>query len=719
MNATTALSKSGLPALDDLRTEKLHAWHRERLAAVYVRQSTPQQVLDHQESTRLQYGLVSRAQALGWAADRILVIDDDQGKSATSAQGRVGFQRLVSEVSLDHVGIIFGVEMSRLARCNKDWHQLLELCALFHTLIADLDGIYDPALYNDRLLLGLKGTLSEAELHILKQRLYQGRLSKARRGDLQFALPVGYVWSPTGEIQFDPDEQVQQVVRFIFRKFEELGTLGGLVRYLAHHQIQLGIRVREGPGKGELLWRRPNRATLQMMLNHPLYAGFYVYGRRQEDPRRKQPERPRTGRVVMATDEWLVLLPNRCPAYISPEHYERNQARLQANRARADAMGAARSGSALLAGLVVCARCGCRLNVHYDGGGPAHTYECVERHTHYGEPRCQHLAGPCLDAFVCQQVLAALEPAALELSLTATERVEQERAELDRLWQQRRERAIYEVERAARQYHAVEPEHRLVARTLERAWEEKLVAQQQLEEEYHRFLQQKPRLLSQAEREAIRHLAADIPALWVASTTTATDRKEIIRQVVERVIVDVEASSERVKVRIEWIGGSHTEGVVIRPVGKLSELSTYPQICHQVQVLTEAGWTAIAIAQALNNAGFRPSRSTTGFRAETITQLQRQLGVRAPRPRVRQHDDLLPDEWWPTELARLLGIPRGSLSHWIRQGLVRARQLDDPLHRWVVWADEAEQERLRQYHRRAIGDDFRHRWTDAPLAEQP
>jgi DNA invertase Pin-like site-specific DNA recombinase len=293
MNATTVLSKSGLPALADGRTEKLHAWHRERLAVVYVRQSSPQQVLDHQESTRLQYGLVSRAQALGWEASRILVIDDDLGKSATSAQGRAGFQRLVSEVSLDHVGMIFGVEMSRLARSNKDWHQLLELCALFHTLIADLDGIYDPEQYNDRLLLGLKGTMSEAELHILKQRMYQGRLSKAQRGALQFALPVGYVWSPTGEIQLDADEQVQQVVRLIFRTFEDLGTLGGLVRYLAHHQIQLGVRVREGPGKGELVWRRPNRATLQMMLKHPLYAGSYVYGRRQDDPRRKQPERPR------------------------------------------------------------------------------------------------------------------------------------------------------------------------------------------------------------------------------------------------------------------------------------------------------------------------------------------------------------------------------------------------------------------------------------------
>ena len=595
----------------------------------------------------------------------------------------------------------------------------MELCSLFHTLIADLDGIYDPVQYNDRLLLGLKGTMSEAELHILKQRMHQGRLSKAQRGELQFALPIGYIWSPTGNIQFDPDEQVQQVVRLVFRTFDELGTLGGLVRYLAQHQIQLGVRVREGPGKGELVWRRPNRVTLQMMLKHPLYAGSYVYGRRQDDPRRKQPERPRTGRVVMTPDEWLVLLPNHCPSYISPEQYERNQARLAANRACADAMGAVRTGPALLAGLVVCARCGCRLNVHYDDGGARlHTYECVERWTHYGEPRCQHLAGPCLDTFVIQQVLAALEPATLELSLTATEHLEQERAELDRLWQHRRERAAYEVERAARQYHAVEPEHRLVARTLERAWEEKLASQQQLEEEYHRFVQRQPRLLSETEREAIRRLATDIPMLWSASTTTAADRKEIIRQVVERVIVDVQGSSERVKVRIEWIGGGHTEGVVIRPIGKLSELSSYPQICHQVQVLTEAGWAAVAIAQALNEAGFLPPRSTTGFRAEMITQLQRQLGMKAPRPRVRYQEGFLPDEWWPTELARHLHIPRGTLLHWIRQGVVRARQLDEPLHRWVVWADEAEQERLRAYHQRVIGDEFRHRWTDTSLAEQ-
>ena len=283
-----------LPAWEP-RSEKIQPGHRARVAVVYVRQSTAQQVLDHRESTRLQYGLAARARALGWAADRVVVIDDDLGKSGASAEGRAGFQRLVSEVSLGHVGLILGIEMSRLARSCKDWHQLLELCALFRTLIADLDGVYDPAQYNDRLLLGLKGTMSEAELHILKQRMQQGRLSKARRGELAIPLPTGYVRRASGEVALDPDEQVQQVVRLVFRKFAELGTLNAVLRYLGRHEIQLGIRVRAGPGTGDLEWHRPTRMTLQDLLRNPIYAGAYAYGRRPTDPRRRQPGRPSTG----------------------------------------------------------------------------------------------------------------------------------------------------------------------------------------------------------------------------------------------------------------------------------------------------------------------------------------------------------------------------------------------------------------------------------------
>jgi DNA invertase Pin-like site-specific DNA recombinase len=697
-------------------TNKISAWHLDRLAVVYVRQSTAQQVLVHTESTRLQYGLVSRAQAFGWASDRIVVIDDDLGKSGTTTVGRVGFERLVTEVSLGHVGLILGLEMSRLARSNVDWHRLLEVCALFGTLIADLDGLYDPALYNDRLLLGLKGTMSEAELHLLKQRLYQGCLSKARRGALAFALPIGYVWDADGAIQFDPDEQVQAVVRHIFAQFEELGTLGGLLRYLARHDIRLGVRVREGPGKGQLVWRRPNRATLQNLLKHPLYAGAYVYGRRQMNRRRFQPERPQSGRVVMARAEWHAFLPDRCPAYLSWEQYERNVARLEANRYRATTLGAVRKGAALLAGLVVCGRCGNRLGVHYQhshGHPDPFTYDCVARKNRYGEPLCQHVAGVCLDEFVTKEALSALEPAALELSLSAAERVEQDRAALAQLWDQRRERATYEVERAARQYQAVEPENRLVARTLERAWEEKLQTQQALEEEYHRFLQQQPRVLAAEERDAIRQLAADIPALWNAPTTTDVDRKEILRQVVERVEVAARGTSEQVQVRIIWAGGGQTEHRLVRPIARYQDRSDYARLCARVQELTAAGWSLQAIAHQLEADGFPPLRRKSGWTSVSVQTLRRQLGLHQTHRHGHSREALGPDEWWVSELAQRLGVARTSLFYWIEHGLVRARKELGGLQRWIVWANATELERLRAYRDRDIAAEHRGRWTAA------
>jgi len=712
---TSTARASGADRLSSLGpTSKISSWRLERLAVVYVRQSTVQQVRVHTESTRLQYGLVSRAQAYGWASERIVVIDDDLGKSGATTVGRVGFERLVTEVSLGHVGLILGLEMSRLARSNVDWHRLLEVCALFGTLIADLDGLYDPALYNDRLLLGLKGTMSEAELHLLKQRLYQGCLSKARRGALTFALPMGYVWDADGAIQFDPDEQVQAVVRLIFAQFEELGALGGLLRYLARHDIRLGVRVREGPGKGQLVWRRPNRATLQNLLKHPPYAGAYVYGRRQIDRRRYQSDHPQSGRVVMSRSDWHALLPDRCPAYLSWEQYERNVARLAANRNRASTLRAVRQGAALLAGLVVCGRCGNRLGVHYQhshGRCTPFTYDCVAQRNGYGKPLCQHVAGPCLDDFVTAHVLAALAPASLELSLATAEQVEQERAAVTQLWEQRRERATYDTDRAARQYQAVEPENRLVARTLERVWEEKLQTQQALEEEYHRFLQQQPRMLTAEERAAIRQLATDIPALWNASTTTNTDRKDILRQVVERVEVEVQGKTEQVRVCITWAGGGQTEGLLVRPLARYTDRSDYAALCARVQELTAAGWSLEAIAQQLAVDSYPPLRSKRGWSAVSVQTLRRQLGLGNAHRHGSSREALGPDEWWARELADRLGVSHNTLLYWIEHGLVRARKERGGWQRWMVWADAEEVERLRAYRHRDIAVEHRRRWT--------
>jgi DNA invertase Pin-like site-specific DNA recombinase len=693
--------------------QKIGPDHLLRLAVVYVRQSTAQQVLNHRESTRLQYGLVDRARQLGWPEERIVVIDDDLGHSAAEGEHRAGFQRLVSEVSLDHVGIILGVEISRLARSSKDWHQLLEICALFGTLIADSDGICDPADFNDRMLLGLKGTMSEAELHVIKQRMHQGKINKARRGELGFDVPTGYIRSSSGEATFDPDEEVQQVVELIFRKFEELLTVHALLRYLVAHGIRIGVRVRGGENKGELEWHAPNQTTLQNMLKNPIYAGAYAYGRRRIDPRKRKPGRRSTGRTSPSPGGWHVLLKDRLPAYISWQTYEKNLRQLQDNRAMADARGAPRDGNSLLQGLVVCGHCGARMTVNYHGSDKRYSYACTRQNTVYGGGSCQCLSGARLDGFAAEKVLRALEPAALELSLEAAKNIESERGELDGLWQKRQERASYEAERAGRHYRSVEPENRLVARQLAKDWEQKISEEQRLKQEYQRFLLDKPRLLSASERESIRRLATDIPALWNAASTTNAQRKEIVRQVIERVVVEVEGDSERVGVRIEWAGGRRTTAVVIRPVCSFESLSYYPELCERVRELASGGLDSALIAQRLDAEGYRSPKLVEGFGHQGVRKLMTRLGLCQREGRQQPPQGLLGEhEWWLGELAGRIRMPKQTLYTWIRRGWVSSRQLQGHARRWVVWADEAELERLRRLHELPRGYHTHRKWIE-------
>ena len=439
--------------------DRIRPEHRDRLAVVYIRQSTPQQVERHQESGRLQYALVDHAIALGWPRERILVIDEDQGHSAASAQGRLGFQRLVAEVGLGHVGIVLGVEMSRLARSCCDWHQLLEICALRDTLLGDCQGIYDANALNDRLLLGLKGTISEAELHLLKFRMDEGRRAKAQRGELAFQLPRGYQRRADGSVAFDPDEQVQATIRLVFALFERLGSVCGVLRYLVDHGIRLPDRRRGAVGKGELEWRRPNRTTLVDMLHHPGYAGVYTYGRRAVLDARRQPGRPATGRRRgHDLGDGVVVLRDRNPAYISWDQYMANQERMAANRS--EHLGVPRHGPALLSGLLVCGRCGHRMLTVYNNNGRTLRYLCSFEQTSYGASMCQSLAGRALDDHVTDLVLQAVTPPALETSLRLAEDLELERTEHHRQWKLRLERARYDADRARRMYAAVEPENR-------------------------------------------------------------------------------------------------------------------------------------------------------------------------------------------------------------------------------------------------------------------
>jgi DNA invertase Pin-like site-specific DNA recombinase len=679
-----------------LRSAKIQDRHLAQLAIVYVRQSSPQQVLEHRESRERQYALADHAVALGWPKDRVLVIDDDQGHSGKTAESRIGFQRLVAEVTMNHVGLILGLEVSRLARSNKDWHNLYELCAIFQTLLADQEGVYDASDPNDRLILGLKGMMSEVELITMRNRLERGKLHKAERGELFTVAPVGYVRLPSGTVALDPDEQVQSNVRLLFAKLDELGSVYGVFRYLLRHGLRLGIRAHRGPNYGQVEWHRPALPTLFALFHNPIYAGAYAYGRQRKDPRRRAAGRAKTEARSVPMAEWMVLLRDRLPAYISWERYLENQARMQQNRFSSTSAGAARPGAALLAGLVVCGTCGARMHVTYQARGQAY-YNCVRYLARGTERTCHGLQARAVDELVAEQVLAAVAPAALELSMKAVEDIRKEHARLDQHWRQQLERARYEAERAQRQYRAVEPENRLVARTLERAWEEALQAEARLQEDHDRFVRSGPQALNAGTKAQVEALAENIPALWQAPTTSAADRKEVVRCLIERVVVGVRQDSERVAVTIHWQGGFTTAHVVKRAVSRYEHLEDFARLRERILELRRQGQPAALIAATLNREGYRSPKARREFTKELVGKLLSRQGLadgKGGAEMLGQH------EWWLGDLAREVGLSSWKLREWVRQGWLHGRQAvaEGP---WIVWADPEEIKRLKKLRARS------------------
>lgn len=689
-----AARSPSIPLVSGSGRTKIQAHHQARLAVIYVRQSTPRQVRENVESTALQYQLARRAVELGWRHDRVLVIDDDLGQSAQTATHRLGFQRLLAEVGLNHVGLVLGIEMSRLARSCKDWYQLLELCAVFRSLLADQDGVYDPTDYNDRLLLGLKGTMSEAELHILRARMEQGKRHKAERGELFTRLPVGYVFLDSGEVVLDPDEQVQATVRLVFAKFVELGSGSAVARYLGQQGIRLPLRPLNGPKCPAVEWRTPTPEGVCAILTHPMYAGAYAYGRRPVDAQRKQSGKSRRGQVTVPMDEWQVLRRDHLPAYITWDQYLANRERLHQNASRWDTAGAPRQGAALLAGLLYCDRCGYRMQVHYPDARRG-LYSCHRSDRSEAIGPCPSLSMPALDALVSRQILRALEPAALELSLQAHEDLEHERQRLHEHWQQQLERARYQADRARRQYQAVEPENRLVARHLESQWEEALVHQRRLEEDYTRFQNELPAVLSRADRQAIRALAHDIPQVWGAPTTTPADRKAVARHLIDRVSVQVRGTSEAVAITIRWKGGFVSQHQWLRPLRRYSQLADYDQLRRRLKELREAGQESPAIAARLNGEGFRTPKGKR-FTAQTVRTLFTREGLSRSRTSLEYPDGCGRDEWWAGDLARELGISVNGLKGWVQRGWAQGRRLSRGARYWIIWADREELERLRR-----------------------
>jgi DNA invertase Pin-like site-specific DNA recombinase len=679
------IETSPQPARGSRLGGKIQARHLERQAIVYVRQSSTRQVQENIESTQLQYGLVDRAKALGWPGYQVVVIDDDLGLSGQSLEGRAGFQRLLAEISLGHVGIVLGIEMSRLARSCRDWHHLLELCAVFGALLGDADGIYEPRDYNDRLLLGLKGTMSEAELHILRGRLDAGKRNKARRGEYFTQAPTGYLRTDEG-IVLEPDEQARGAVQLVLDKFEELGSVNGVLRCFRREGIRLGIRAVRGPERGQLTWRVPNRTTLLGILHHPMYAGAYVYGRRKSDPSRRAAGNRGSGRRWATPHEWDVLIRDALPAYIPWQQWETNQAKLKENSTKYG-RGAPR-GASLLAGRVVCGRCGNHMCISYAGKNNAR-FTCDAARCQWGAPQCQSLRARPLETLVVEQVLRALEPASLELSLQAADCIEAEQQRIEAHHRQTVERATHEAEVARRRYEAVEPDNRLVAAELERRWESALQAQRKAEEALNRFSREKPSRLTAEQRESILALAQDIPALWHGSSTSNIDRQIIVRALIDRIIVEVLGGTEWVSVAIHWAGGFESHHEIRRVVNRFEGLKAADEIATRIRALVEEGYRLPDIAEQLNRDGYCPARGEkyTKTSVGALCRKLRRLGIISNPPVVK------PNDWRPSSLAKRLGVKRSTLSGWRRRGWVQARQVGG---RQMYWADHAEMKRLEQ-----------------------
>lgn len=667
-------------------TPKILPVHLERVAYVYLRQSTPGQVRENLESTARQYALADRARGLGWRDERVKVLDGDLGKSGKTVEGRGDFHQLCAAVGLGEVGAVFALEASRLSRSQADWHRLLDLCAWTHTLMIDHDGIYDPNDFNDRVLLGFKGTFSHTELHAMRMRLQGARRNKARRGEYRSRPPAGYVHEEGGRLGLDPDEGVVAAVRHVFVLFRSLGSAYAVARHFASRDLH--FPQRHWPGGialGTLEWR-PLRATrVQQILKSPAYTGAYVYGRRPLRPvvagGRLVGSRP----ITLPRPEWEVDIPSAHPAYITHDEYQENQRLLTMNRTTVETgerQGRPRGGAALLQGLVLCGRCGRRIQVRYRSElGGASVYFCPRRDidiTRSGDSMCWSTPGTRIDNAVERHVLSQLTRENLDLSLEVLHQLEDDAGEVEHQWRLRLERARQDATRAERQYHLVEPENRLVVRTLERRWEEKLAELTELERRYDAERQQPRLTLSADEKQRILRLAQDLPAVWRAPTTKQEDRKELLGLLVQQVaLVPEDLPRRQTRVRLLWHTGGTTELTVERPENQ-DAFRTAPGCVAMIRQLmpthTDAQLAAVLVGQHLRTGRGRPWTATAVCSARHANGLFRYDKAEHSAASLERR----PDGRYSTRgVAAQLGVDRATVHYWRQIGLLEGFQDPD------------------------------------------
>lgn len=646
------------------KPEKITSRHRERGAVIYVRQSTTKQVHHHRESQQNQYALVQRARDLGWVPERVRVIDTDLGHSGQDGQ-RAGFRELVAAVSLGQVGLILAYEASHLARSNADWYALLDLAALAGALIGDADGIYDPRAYNDRLLLGLRGMLSEAELHLLHLRLEAGRMRQVERGAYRQPLPTGLVRLPDGRVVKDPDQQIQGMLGLVFERFAALGSCAKVLRSLHADGLQLPRQQTAGPHMGQVLWRKPSDGMVYAILRNPAYAGTFVYGQHRPRP----PERPGQPRrlVRVPREEWPVVHQDAYPAYIPWDVFVANQERMADNASRfaQRTRGAVRAGAALLVGLVVCGRCGRQMRVGYK---PHIRYFCAALSQAHGEGTCLSLDGPSIERVVVDAFFQALQPAELDVldAVLAEQRADQ--ARVARQHTERVARAAYEVRLARRQYDAVDPDNRLVAGELEHRWEVALRAEVEAQEAAARFAAAPTEpALDPVLRTQFRDVGHRLPALWASGRLRAVQQKALLRTLIRRIIL-ARPRADSITIKVVWISGAFSVLEAHPPLQRAVDIPGYEHLVERVLALAAAGVPDGEIARRLTAEGFRSARTFDRVPTRLVGLVRRRHGQPSLRERVRGQAQV-DGQWTVTGLARALGVPR----HWVTCRIAQGR----------------------------------------------
>jgi DNA invertase Pin-like site-specific DNA recombinase len=667
---------------------KILETHLAKPAYVYLRQSTMGQVRFHQESTERQYALKEKARALGWEKEKIKVLDGDLGVSGAHMTNRTDFQLLVADVSMNKVGAVFALEASRLSRSNTDWHRLLELCSITQTLIIDEDGCYNPADFNDQLLLGLKGTMSQAELHFIRARLQGGKLNKAKKGELRFPLPVGYVYNESNKTTIDPDLEVSGAVRLVFDIYKDTNSAYAVAQHFSKNQLKFPKRSYGGAWDGKLIWGDLTHSRVLSILKNPSYAGVYVYGRHKSENRISKGGDIQQHLRVAPIEEWEVTIKDHHEGYISWDEYQAHHEYLKESRTNSTENllpGPAREGHALMQGILLCSKCGRRLSVRYKGNGGIYpTYQCTwKKRDGQSAKACMSASAKLIDDAISLRIIDVIQPSELQLAIDAYDEVERRHSSVDRQWMMKIERAKYEINLAQRRYEQVDPSNRLVASTLERQWNDSLRALKLLEEEYDAAVSKKEMVILSDKKEKVLSMGGNLVSLWTSKSTKDKDRKRILRLFIKDITVDRNPENKELALNIRWQGGAIEKLKLDLPLKSHEKWRHSPEVIEKVKDLSKT-MNDKDIAKYFTDHGQRTNKGNS-YTVGSIKWIRYKHAITISRG--KRDGDLT-----VKEVMAKYDVSYHVVNYWIKRKVVNARR--EGGSPWWITLNKQTEERL-------------------------